>query len=114
MERIYRYFWRQKGDVYALLWDMQRCELYAADQRLTLLHAVVLPLRFTQQCKLQLHGHYTKVTGRVSTLHRLHFSIQDHHSQQPFSAHVLHTFLSKLRAIYAHLSFTDGLLIQVH
>ncbi len=24
MERIYRYFWRQKGDVYALLWDMQR------------------------------------------------------------------------------------------
>ena len=27
MERIYRYFWRQKGDVYALLWDMQRCQL---------------------------------------------------------------------------------------
>lgn len=24
MERIYRYFWRRKGDVYALLWDMQR------------------------------------------------------------------------------------------
>ena len=24
MERLYRYFWRRKGDVYALLWDMQR------------------------------------------------------------------------------------------
>ena len=24
VERLYRYFWRRKGDVYALLWDMQR------------------------------------------------------------------------------------------
>ena len=24
IERLYRYFWRRKGDVYALLWDMQR------------------------------------------------------------------------------------------
>ncbi len=98
MERIYRYFWRQKGDVYALLWDMQRCELYAAGQRLRLLHAVVLPLHFTQQFKLQLHGHYIKVTSRVSTLHHLHFSIQHHHSQQLFSAHVLAYFAVKLES----------------
>ncbi|KAL0051785.1 hypothetical protein WJX82_002082 [Trebouxia sp. C0006] len=25
MEGIYRYLWRQKGDVYALLWDRQNC-----------------------------------------------------------------------------------------
>jgi hypothetical protein len=63
MERIYRYFWRQKGDVYALLWDMQRCELYAAGQWLALSHAVVSQLHFTQHCKVQLHRHHTKVTS---------------------------------------------------
>lgn len=25
MERMYRSFWYRKGDVFALLWDMQRC-----------------------------------------------------------------------------------------
>ena len=27
LERFYRFFWRNKGDIYHVLWDLTRCRL---------------------------------------------------------------------------------------
>ena len=37
LERFYRFFWRNKGDIYHILWDLTRCAV--TPDRSTLLSA---------------------------------------------------------------------------